>query len=178
MRNETGRRLIVGLLMGAAFEVLNFGGSFTNVVQIGAAKTALQVGGSVNQASDESDYIALTHDQIAKLNAYRSKLDGPWVDVNEQKRILDAEVNPGIDQILRQIYGPSYGTPQLHIKGTPEQTEAADKKFRESPFYAKTRKLQEELAHIETETLRLATEVNNFQRGMMDENPARYLIQQ
>ncbi|MBI3660745.1 hypothetical protein HY230_09810 [Candidatus Acetothermia bacterium] len=175
MLHNLGKILVVGLMAMAVFTVFNLEGGLTNVLQTRATETTLQGSTGVSNQSSDSDYFGLNDKQIIELNVFRSKLSDLWAAVNEQKKILDTEINPGVDEIYKKIYGPQYGTPQLHIKGTPQQAEVVDKLFRESPFFAKTRKLQEDLTRIEAETAKLTTAINNYQQGMMDENPGKVL---
>jgi hypothetical protein len=170
MRSKIITSLLAGLLSGVAFLGFTFGSGLSSVTKTGATEAPSQI----NQ-SDQSEDIGLTDEQIVKLNSFRSQLNDLWVKASELKRLHDQEINPGIDRIFESIYGPSYGTPQLQAKGTPERAEAVKRAFRGSPFYAATRKLQDDLANLEAWVLKFAVEINDFQRAILAESPGKVL---
>ncbi|MBI1743068.1 hypothetical protein HYR54_08385 [Candidatus Acetothermia bacterium] len=101
--------------------------------------------------------IGLDNGLKAQLNDFRKQLNDQYLQVSAQKKLLDEELNPGLERIY-------------NANGTVHTSEGEQ-------LLAKVWKLQGELANIEATTLKLAEEINDLQRKVIADTPGKPLEQ-
>lgn len=159
---KLGRKLTVLAFVGIGVLTLiglsQFGKLFTG------APMDVAVASTPSALSNGSSYIQLSQDQKAKLDEFRGKLAGVWVEVNAQKKLLDEQINPQLARL--------YGTHAAPVAGTLAEHEQA---YLSSALYARVTALQKELAQLEGEALWVGQKANSFEQGILANNPRKQL---